>query len=128
SAATSTRLISTTLSTQSAGRLTFHLIGRAFRLLILVLLATFAFAQLPINPIRRTQWWDRSLEMDGTLWPGPTVFMLAAFGLVILSIGQWRAQTRAQAGLFVKSSYVLYHYRELKSILVRQQKQSREGQ
>ncbi|MCC6509956.1 MAG: hypothetical protein IT423_12690, partial [Pirellulaceae bacterium] len=101
SAATSTRLISTTLSTQSAGRLTFHLMGRAFRLLILVLLATLAFAQLPINPIRRTQWWDRSLEMDGTLGPGPTVFMLAAFGLVILSIGQWRAQTRAQAGLFV---------------------------
>lgn len=96
-----------------------RLLIRSARIVAIVIIASFAFVRLPFTVPGIQAWWRRTADMNFTLWPGPTAFVLALVCLVVLSYGSWRRLNRSQATLYVKSQYMRDHFRELRSILVR---------
>ena len=92
-----------------------QLLIRGARLLAVVAAASIAFVQLPIVQ----SGWNRNIDMDFQLWPGPNVFTMAILCMLIISLGSWRQLNSLQAKVYVKSLYVMAHFRELRSILSR---------
>lgn len=100
-------------------RRSLRLALRCLRLLAIVLVSLLAFANLPVTPTGWQQWWQRSQSTQWTLWPGPTILMLGVAAMVGLSLAPWYAMGRTQARLYIRSTFVRMHYRELRSIVWR---------
>jgi hypothetical protein len=108
-------------------RLAASLAVRALSLVIVVLLSMVVFLQLPVWRDAREQWWQRSVNGGLTLWPGPTIFVLAIALVVIFWQSEWRQLTPAQARLVLRSAFVSHHYRDLKMIVNRRLKADRKN-
>ena len=89
------------------------------------LVAMLVFIQLPVSRFGRDQWWQRSVADRFTLWPGPTVITLAVALILLFWQSEWRQLTAAQAHLYLRSTFLSGHYRDLKMILGRSRKAAR---
>ena len=92
---------------------------RALTLMGVVLVSMLAFTQLPFSRVGRQQWWQRSVSNDLTLWPGPTILIVAIALVVLFWQSEWRQITPAQARVVLRSTLVSSHYRDLKMIVTR---------
>jgi hypothetical protein len=100
---------------------------RAATLVALVLASMLVFVELPVAAPMREQWWQRSIHNGFTLWPGPVVVIVAIALLVLLGYSHWRQMNFAQARLYLRSTFVLYHYRDLKMIVMRRLRAARKA-
>ncbi len=82
-------------------------------------MTSIVFLQLPITRPVVQFWWERAVAMNLQMWPGPNAFVIALACLLVIVIGSWRALSPTQAKLYLKSFYVIEHFRELRSVLVR---------
>lgn len=98
---------------------------RACVLVALVLASMLIFIDLPIAAPVRDQWWQRSRADGLVLWPGPWVVVLGLALMVIFWQSQWRHMNPAQARLYLRSTFMHYHYRDLRMIVLRRLKASR---
>ncbi len=97
----------------------WQLMWRCGRLVAIVVVASIAFLQLPFTVPGIRAWWERTVGMDYSLWPGPNVFTVAFLCIVAFLVGSWRRLSYHQARMYLKSLYVRDHFRELRSILIR---------
>lgn len=98
---------------------------RACILIAVVLASMLVFIELPIAAPMRQQWWQQSL-MDGlVLWPGPGAIVLALALVIAFWHSQWRPVNRAQASLYLRSTFMHSHYRDLRMIVKRRLKAAR---
>ena len=100
---------------------------RALMLVVVVLLSMLVFTHLPIFSSGREQWWQLSVSSGLTLWPGPTILVLALALIVVAWQNEWRQITPAQARLMLRSTFLSLHYRDLKMVVMRRLRLSKSG-
>ena len=93
--------------------------------MVITLVAMLALLRLPISATTRSEWLRSAIENDFTVWPGAMLLVLSLLLVIVFVEAGWRQMTRAQAGLYLRSSFVLDHYRDLKLIVVRRLKKNR---
>ena len=98
---------------------------RALMIVAAVLLSMLAFTHLPLSSDARQRWWLRSVDDGFTLWPGPTMLVLAIALVVLVWQSEWRQMTPPQARLMLRSTFLSIHYRDLKMIVTRRLRSSR---
>lgn len=96
-----------------------QMLMRSGRLLLIVIVASVVFIQLPITMPGIRSWWNRTVDMNFMMWPGANVFTIAILCILAITVGAWRRLNPVQARLYLKSLYVREHFRELRSVLVR---------
>lgn len=124
---TSTATISTEVKSRSSPQIDP---GKRIAQLVLwhsavALVSMLVFVQLPVSRAVRHQWWQRSVDARFTLWPGPVVLTIAVALILFVSLSEWRQITPAQSRLFLRSTFLSNHYRDLKMIVQRRLKTSR---
>lgn len=100
----------------------------AYRVLVLmavVAASMLVFTQLPLSHDNRLRWWQRSVSNDLTLWPGPTVLIVAIAFVILFWQSEWRQITPAQARSVLRSALVSSHYPDLKMIVIRRIRNSK---
>ncbi len=90
--------------------------------MVIVLVAMLALLRLPISATARSNWLRNAMENDFTVWPGATLLVLSLLLVIVFMEAGWRQMTGAQASLYMRSSFVLDHYRDLRMIVVRRLK------
>lgn len=98
---------------------------RVLLLAVVVLVSMLVFTHLPVSQGARQRWWQRSESSDLTLWPGPTVLVLAIALIVVFWQSEWRQITPAQARLVLRSAFLSSQYRDLKMIVSRRLRASK---
>lgn len=93
--------------------------------LVLVPLAMIALMRLPITTSARSDWFRAAIENDFVVWPGATLLALALLVVIVFMEAGWRQMTRAQASLYLRSSFTLDLYQDLKMFVVRRLKKNR---
>ncbi len=87
--------------------------------LVVVVVAMVALRRMPISNSMRAEWLKSSIENDYTAWPGASLLVVAVLLVVVFMEAGWRQMTAAQARLYMRSSFMLYHYRDLRMIVLR---------
>jgi hypothetical protein len=90
--------------------------------MVIVLVAMLALLRLPISATARSNWLRNAMENENTVWPGATLLVLSLLLVIVFMEAGWRQMTGAQASLYLRSSFVLDHYRDLRMIVVRRLK------
>ncbi len=96
-------------------------------LLAAVLVASLVMRRLPITSGLREQWLQYSIAIDYVLWPGASIIVVAVALLVFVRESGWRQMTNSQAQLFLRCSFVLDHFHDLRLIALRRLKKRRGG-
>lgn len=92
--------------------------------LLITLVAMFTLIRSPISAAVRSEWLRNAIENDFTVWPGATLLVLTLLLVIVFMEAGWRQMSRAQARLYLHSSFVLEHYRDLKMIVLRRLKKA----
>lgn len=93
--------------------------------LVVVVVARVALRRMPISNSMRGEWLQSSIENDYTVWPGASLLVVAVLLIVIFMEAGWRQMTAAQARIYMRSSFMLYHYRDLRMIVLKRLKMKR---
>ena len=93
--------------------------------LVIVCAMMVTLQRLPLSANMRSEWFRSSVENEFTAWPGATLLVVALLIVVIFMEAGWRQMTSAQARAYLRSSFVLYHYRDLRMIVLRRLKLKR---
>jgi len=93
--------------------------------LVVVVVAMVALRRMPISNSMRGEWLKSSIENDYTVWPGASLLVVAVLLIVIFMEAGWRQMTAAQARIYMRSSFMLYHYRDLRMIVLKRLKMKR---
>ncbi len=89
------------------------------QIIINVLMAMLIFAHLPISNGAMSDWFFRSELIGGWVWPGPSVFLALWVVFILLREFKWRQMKVEQADLYLRTNFILEHFRDLKMILKR---------
>lgn len=92
---------------------------------MVISLTMVALQRLPLTASMRSEWLRSSIENEFTAWPGATLLVVAGFLVVIFMEAGWRQMTAAQASSYLRGSFMLYHYSELRMIVLRRLKLKR---
>ncbi len=87
--------------------------------------AIVLLGRLPISSAMRSEWLKSSMENESMVWPGAGLLVLAVLLIVVFMEAGWRQMTGAQARLYLRSSLMLYHYRDLRMIVLKRLKLKR---
>ncbi|MDX1926726.1 MAG: hypothetical protein SFV81_09420 [Pirellulaceae bacterium] len=93
--------------------------------MVVIFVSMLALLRLPISSSVRSEWLRSAIENDFIIWPGATLLVLALLMVIVFREVGWRQMTTAQASLYLRSSLVLDHYRDLRMIVLRQIKKNR---
>jgi hypothetical protein len=89
---------------------------------VIVSVAMLALLQLPVTAAARSEWLRHAIENDSTIWPGATLLVLSLLLVIVFMEAGWRQMTGAQARLYLRSSFVVQIYGDLRMIVVRRLK------
>ncbi len=92
---------------------------------VLVSVLMIVLRRLPLTVSMRSEWLRSSIENDLTVWPGASLLVVAILLIVVFREMAWRQMSAAQASLYMKSTFMLYHYRDLRMIVLRRLKLKR---
>jgi hypothetical protein len=93
--------------------------------MVITMVAMLALLRLPISATARSEWLRSAIENNFTVWPGATLLVLALLLVIVFMEAGWRQMTGAQARLYLRSSFILDHYRDLRMIVVRRLKNNK---
>jgi len=93
--------------------------------MVVTFVAMLALLRLPISATVRSEWLRSAIENDFTVWPGATLLVLTLLLVIVFMEAGWRQMTGAQAKLYMRSSFVIDHYRDLRMIVLRRLKKSK---
>lgn len=93
--------------------------------MVLIFVSMLALLRLPISSTVRSEWLRSAIENDFIIWPGATLLVITLLLVIVFREVGWRQMTNAQARLYLRSSLVLDHYRDLRMIVMRQIKKNR---
>ena len=93
--------------------------------LVVVVVAMMALRRLPISNSMRVEWLKSSMANEAEFWPGASLLVVAVLLVVVLTELGWRQMTAAQARIYMRSSFMLYHYRDLRMVVFRRLKMQR---
>lgn len=121
------RTVSESSSTAPSANLNgFQFVAVQFLIwMVVVFLAMLALLRLPITTTARSDWFRNAIENDFTVWPGASLLVLSLLLVIVFMEAGWRQMTGAQARLYMRSSFVLDHYRDLRMIVVRRLKKKK---
>lgn len=91
----------------------------------ITIVAMLTLLRLPISPSVRSEWLRDAIENDFTVWPGATLLVLTVLLVIVFREAGWRQMSRAQASLYLRSSFVLDHYHDLRMIVLRRLKRAK---
>ncbi len=104
----------------------FQFVGTQFLVwMVITFVAMLALLRLPITTTARSEWFRNATENDFTVWPGASLLVLSLMLVIVFMEASWRQMTGAQAGLYMRSSFMLDHYRDLRMIVVRRLKKKK---
>lgn len=83
-----------------------------------VLVALQLLDFLPVSRAGRSSWVRAALSDGGTVWPGPQVLFVLFVVLILIRHFGWRRMTRHQAGLYLRSEFVNYYFRDIQNMIV----------
>ncbi len=87
--------------------------------------AMLALLRLPVTSMARSEWLRNAIENDFTVWPGASLLAMTLLLVIVFMEVSWRQLTGAQAKLYMRSSFILDHYRDLRMIVVRRLKMNK---
>lgn len=91
-----------------------HFFVVCFSVLIALQLLDF----LPVSRAARSGWVQAAMSDGGTVWPGPQALFILFLALVIVRHVGWRSMTRRQAGLYLRSEFLNYYFRDIQNMIV----------
>ena len=96
--------------------------------IVVTFVAMLALLRLPISGTVRSEWLRRAIENDFTVWPGATLLVLTLLLVIVFMEAGWRQMAGAQAKLYMRSWFVLDHYRDLRMFVIRRLKKIKSWQ
>lgn len=109
-------------SSESIDRPWAFLAYRGLALSGIAMLAMLAWFELPLTRAAREQWWASSVANAQTLWPGPTILVIATAMVVLMWYRGWRQMSRSQASMTLRSTLLSSTYRDLRMIVHRRRR------
>jgi hypothetical protein len=93
--------------------------------MVVIFVAMLALSRLPISVAVRSEWLRSAIENDFIVWPGASLLAITLLLVIVFREAAWRQMTGAQARLYLRTSFVLDHYRDLRMIVMRQLKKNK---
>jgi hypothetical protein len=95
-------------------------IGQSLLLIGIVLLAMLLMTLLPASTQMRSWWlFQQSIESDYILWPGATLVIVLVALWVVMRETAWKQMSAAQANLYLRSSFLMDHFPDLRMIVLK---------
>ena len=82
---------------------------------VFVALAVLDF--FPVSRSGRNTWVQAALASTGSVWPGPKAIMILFTALLIFRHLGWRRLTRSQAGIYLRTEFVNYYFRDIQNMI-----------
>ena len=93
--------------------------------MLVIFVGMLALLRLPISVTVRSEWFRSAVENDFIVWPGATLLIFTLLLIIVFMEAGWRQMTIAQSRLYLRTSFVLDHYRDLRMIVLRQLKRTK---